>query len=158
MGAGHIGLTTMKSDGTTLWSTPSRDWEYLGRHAAVADVDGDGEPEVGALQASGLFVSVDAATGEQAWARQLPAAGSSVVTGNIDRKGTVDYVFGTNDGHLYALDGRPDVRKRVLWSLTLGAQIGDPALADVDSDGRSEVVFAAGDGYLYVVDGKKWHK
>jgi hypothetical protein len=155
LGGGHIGLTAIKSDGSTLWSNSSRDWEYLGRHLAVADVDGDDAPEVGALQASGLFVSLDAASGQQEWTRQMPAAGSSVVTGNINGKGSSDYVFGTNNGQLYALDGRAGAPNRLLWSLTIGAQVGDPALADVDADGESEVVFAAGDGYLYVVDGKE---
>lgn len=156
-GAGHIGLDGVTFDGASLWYKDTRDWEFLGRHSGIADVDGDGVQEVGSLQADGLFISLNAVTGEEEWRYQLPSAGSSVVTTDIDDKGNADYVFGTNDGQLIALNGSSDAKRRVIWRLNLGAQIGELAIADVDQDGSSEIVAAAGDGHLYVIDKGKLH-
>ena len=124
--------------------------QLLGRESGLARVDGG--TYLGTLWADGRFTAMNAATGEEAWSEQLPVTGASVATADIDGDGNVDYLVGTKDGRLYALDGRENAPQRILWTLDLGYEIGDVTIANVDADKDAEIVVAAADGYLYVVD------
>jgi outer membrane protein assembly factor BamB len=56
---------------------------------------------------------------------------------------------GSTDGFLYALDPCDGI---LLWSLNLGAPVGEPVIADTDGDGSEEILVSVADGYLYNVD------
>ncbi len=73
---------------------------------------------------------------------------SGVLAVDVNGDGRVDFVVGGADGWLYAVDGAAG---SLLWSLDLGAPVGDPIAADIDGDGSSEVLVPAADGYLYAV-------
>ena len=76
------------------------------------------------------------------------AALSSITAVDIDGDGRIEFVFGGFDGFLYAVEAASG---DVLWSLDLGAPIGDPIVADIDGDGASEILAPAADGYLYAI-------
>ncbi len=73
---------------------------------------------------------------------------SSVAAVDVDGNGRVDFVVGGADGWLYAVEAETG---RLIWSLDLGAPVGDPIAADIDQDGLSDVLVPAGDGYLYAI-------
>jgi hypothetical protein len=139
--------------GSALWTLPEpASGELLGRQSGIADVDGDGQVELGTYQSDGTVISRSAATGKEEWRHKLSSAGSNMTTVDVNGDKRVDYVLGTADGRVIALDGRTKAKKRVLWTLDIGYAVGDIAAADVDHDRKSELVFAAQDGQLYVVD------
>lgn len=79
------------------------------------------------------------------------AALSSIVAVDIDGDGRIEFVFGGFDGFLYAVEAESG---DVLWSLDLGAPVGDPIVADINGDGASEILVPAADGYLYAIGPK----
>jgi outer membrane protein assembly factor BamB len=80
------------------------------------------------------------------------AALSSIAAVDIDGDGRIEFVFGGFDGFLYAVRASSGA---VLWSLDLGAPVGDPVVADIDGDGASEILVPAADGYLYAIGPKR---
>ena len=71
---------------------------------------------------------------------------------DIDGDGHIEYVVATEDGTVFAIDGRTNASKRVKWSLTIGRRLADIIAADVDGDNRSELLVTAEVGFLYVID------
>jgi outer membrane protein assembly factor BamB len=73
---------------------------------------------------------------------------SSVLALDVDGNGTTEFVVGGYDGWLYAIDA---LTGRLVWSISLGAAVGDPIAGDVDGDGGSEIIVSVADGNLYEV-------
>jgi outer membrane protein assembly factor BamB len=140
--------------GSTLWRVETTPGELFGRRSAVVDVDRDGEVELATLSDAGYLTCRNAATGAVKWSFKIPGQGlaPNVIAVDIDGDGHTEYVVGTEDGTVFAIDGRTDATKRVKWSLAIGRRLGDIIAADVDGDNHSELVVTAEDGYLYVID------
>jgi hypothetical protein len=60
-------------------------------------------------------------------------------------------LLGSTDGYLYAIDPCASPLA-LIWSVSVGAPVGEAVFADTDGDGFDEILFTAGDGYLYGVD------
>lgn len=152
MFAEHIGVGAAGQYVTSPnWFVGTPEWDLYEFRTAVGDVTGDGRADAGLLHLSGVFESIDTTTGATQWAHPLGAPGRSVATTDINGDGAIDYVLGTVDGRLVALNGALDATDRELWSLDIGAPVGNVSIADVDGDGYSDITFTAGDGFLYVV-------
>ena len=116
---------------------------------------------IGFGSASGVFQARRGNDGALLWqarywngradAAAASGALSSVAAVDIDGDGRIEFVFGGFDGFLYAVDAASGA---ILWSLDLGAPVGDPVIADINGDGTSEILVPAADGYLYAVGPK----
>ena len=127
--------------------------------AAVAPL-GSGDFVVGVGSQKGSLKAVRGSDGSILWEIKLwngatvpPSGGqpnslSSVLAMDVDGDGRVEFVVGGADGWLYALDATTG---SLLWSLDLGAPVGEPIAADLDGDGSSELLVPAADGYLYAI-------
>jgi outer membrane protein assembly factor BamB len=77
-----------------------------------------------------------------------PNSLSSVLAMDVNGDGRPDFVVGGADGWLYTVDAATG---SLLWSLDLGASVGEPIAADIDGNGSSELLVSAADGYLYAI-------
>ncbi|ACY15828.1 VCBS repeat-containing protein [Haliangium ochraceum] len=152
---------------TPLWVSPEDQRPYP--YGALVDTCADGVPRLahaGLLAPATLSITplAGAATGAsdaavlaagkrfdspaqaQAAGAFLGQLGSPVVHADLFGDGTPAVVVGSEDGHVYALDGCTGA---LAFAVPLGAAVGSIAFGDTDGDGVDELVAAAGDGYLY---------
>lgn len=120
-----------------------------GGMAGVADVDGDGVPEIGIGYADGAFVCYRADTGEEKWRLHLGSVPSDVITCDIDGDGAIEFVIATRGGDLIAAGPSRNGSPIIKWRMRFPSGLGPPVAADLDGDGRSEILVVCGDGYLY---------
>ena len=156
----HLELHVLRGDGTPLPGFP----RTLGVHSSaltldaypvVADLDGDGQPEiVTATDGCEVFVVSRAGTPRPGWPLRLPGHpspyGSScgpVAVSDVDGDGLrLEIVLSAKDGELaelHVLD--PDGREPPPWPVSWTGRrrydgAGGAAIADVDGDGAREIV------------------
>lgn len=146
------GITSIKLDGTPRFANWTENPTGPASLQAVADVDGDGKPEIGAAHLDGLFRCYSGTTGKVLWTHQLrQGVGSGVIAADADGDGEAEFILCTGSGTIVALRGGAAAEgKRVLWEIPIGA-VGQLAFADVDGDARGEIVVAGSDGKLRVI-------
>jgi len=136
------------------WSHPHRSGSYS--MPGVADVDGDGQLEVGVVGRGddGARLScLDLATGKVEW--QMAVASPAVTdfaSGDVDGDGLAEFVFAVK-ATVVAVNGRGG-KAHLVWKLSLPAACGPPIVADVDGDGCCEILLVGGDGILRCIDGR----
>ena len=108
-----------------------------GTDVAVADIDGDGHPEIIVLTSAATHV-YDAATLTRKWTAS-GYGGLKMAMGDIDGDGHPDIVV-SNGSSGYVLDA---AARKVKWSYP-GGFGRSMAVDDVDGDGRAEIVFSDG--------------
>jgi hypothetical protein len=118
-------------------------WCETGWYAspAVADLNGDGKPEV--VGATYSAVALDAANGSLIWRQKQPGtrAWPGVVTADLDGDGKTEVVVAHGDGVVDVLNPDGSVR----WSKqpTPGNELRSLAAADLNQDGKLEVLVAS---------------
>ncbi len=91
---------------------------------------------------------VDASTGALLWTYDLgDCLITDTCTGDIDGDGHDEFIFGCNDGFLYALKADGSLH----FKLYIDGLPGHPVLADVDGDGWLEIALTRSDGQLLIV-------
>jgi len=160
--------TTPPAFPTAAWATPIGP-SHLSS-PVIADVNGDGRPEVVTADLGGTVHVLDRRTGRDlpGWPRAVrvvpgPAVAmeSSPTVVDIDRDGRKEIVVGAGSieapgqqGGLVVFRADGTVRWR-LKTMTVAGQsgvVGTPAFGDVNGDGWGEIVFGSYDHRLYVVD------
>jgi outer membrane protein assembly factor BamB len=145
LGGCYGGLGALRADGTPLWWLPLEHNDVHGLLPGIADVDGDGLPELGVGHRNGVFRCYAGPDARIKWERELQTTASDVATGDVDGDGRAEFIFGTADGRLLALGGEG----ASLWSHDFGYRVGSPILCDVAGDGGMSIVVPVGDGHLY---------
>jgi len=139
---GQWGAWTM--DRALLWTfDPGRD-EHAPRHPGIADVDGDGQLELGVLHNGGIFRCYEAATGKLKWELKPVRQWTDVVTADVDGDGAPEFLAG--GGALGAIKAANGQSGQVLWEATCPAAVYSPVVADVDGDGLGEIIVGCSDG------------
>jgi len=94
----------INSSGRTLWTFAAR--RFVESAPALVDLDGDGQIEVIVGSHDGNVYLLNARTGQQKWAFQVPLTGivfSSPAIADLDGDGLLEAVVGTNASQLLAL-------------------------------------------------------
>lgn len=122
----------------------------------VADLDGDGKPEV-LFGANDNSLHVLTGAGKQKWSFETKSwVVGGIAAADLDGNGRLEAVFGSMDYKVYCVDSSG----KLVWELETGDWVQtSPCIADVDRDGSPDVVVASDDGTLYCVSSKgtlKW--
>jgi outer membrane protein assembly factor BamB len=134
---------------------------YFGKWLAyssptIADLDGDGRPEVYLNRANGGYAAVRV-DGRPLWGRfhdnDLASTGFGPV-GDLDGDGRCEIGVPVCNGTLVCLDAADG---RTKWTVKTPVT-GDVVAADIDGDGVLELIFAGTDGKMRAVSGKDGHE
>ena len=162
---GNYFMVVETLEGQLLWRMP-----FMGHWhpAAIADVDGDGQLEIGAVTwgqvftwpppmepLPGLgraFACIDLVTGDVKWTYDPGSSMSAVVSADVDGDGRAEFLFGTGDGRLIALRGGSEgANGRVVFSVQLPAALGMPIVCDPLGKGELHILVGCADGNLYAL-------
>jgi outer membrane protein assembly factor BamB len=107
------------------------EWQF----SAIADVDGDGQPEVVIGAGDRKVYCLRGLNGSQKWAFTASDwVWSSPAVADVDGDGRLEVVIGSWDHNVYCLRGSNGTLK---WAFTTGGPVwSSPAIADVDGDGQ----------------------
>ena len=72
-----------------------------------------------------------------------------MITADIDNDGLPEFLFGTADGRLIALNGNSQNEGRVVFERQFPASLGTPIIADLDGGGNIQIIVGCADGNLY---------
>jgi hypothetical protein len=111
----------------------------------VADIDGDGTPEIGigcygGTPPQGWLFEWDGSTYQKVWNGQYPGGLptiESVALGDADNDGHNEFCFGTGDVHIIGWTGTGYYEKATLTDPT--GMLAGMNIGDFDSDGRNEL-------------------
>lgn len=96
-----------------------------------------------------FFRCFEGATGKQQWEMDFDGKDiGGVVTGDLDGDGQDEFLFGCNDGFLYAVK----VNGSVLFKLDMASPVGIPIIADIDNDGKAEIIVTTTAGELFLIE------
>ena len=126
---------------------------------AIADMNGDGFPEIVVAGTDGAVYAYDRTgalvapwTGARFSTLPNAATESSPVVADINGDGKSDVIIGDDNGSLAALSGA-DGSMLAGFPIQLDAEVtGTPAVCDCDGDGKTEIVDVDFGGTLYVWD------
>jgi len=142
-------------DGAVLWRSAEFS-HYLRTSGAMADLDGDGDPDVTGWAESGMFRVLDALTGATVWERDYgcnapttPAIGE--LDGDAGREIAIPVAGCSNlgdPGSTIVVNGEDG---SVIWAnRRWDSSYRSPALVDVDQDGRLDVIDGDSDSAMVV--------
>jgi len=132
--------------------------------AGIADVNGDNKLEVGAYTVGQVynwpdfyavdgpnneFVCYDLNSGKLLWKHFIGSPISGVITADIDNDELPEFLFGTADGRLIALNGDSQSEERVVFERKFPASLGTPIITDLDGGGNVQILVGCADGNLY---------
>jgi len=153
----------MTTEPVVKWMLATNAWMEW-QFSAVADVDGDGMPEVIAASLDRNLYCLNGNTGIPDWIFPMDgdpysAIGASATIADVDGDGDPEVLIGTDEyPKLYCIDAGTGVEQ---WHFSTTLQVhSSPAVADVDGDGFTEVLFGTADRILFCLRGtdgsEKW--
>ncbi len=146
------GNTVVRLDGrgTVLWTATQE--ALIGTPATVADLDGDGSPEIVFSLQTGDIVCLGE-DGETKWRYPLTVAhgGFKMITAaDVLPEAGLELLIGYDDGWLNCLSAEG----KLLWRFFGDKyRVSPVAVADVDNDGAPEIVYGTDNGHVYCLTG-----
>lgn len=133
-----------------MWSVPLDGYAYHG--TGIADLNGDGYPDLVIGDYSGKLHVLNGLTGGYLWSYQGPGyIGSPPVIADITGNGHCDIVI-TSGTRVIALNNTGGL----LWQFTMsggGTSFRGAVLADIDNDSLPDVMFGSTNGSVYALKG-----
>ena len=132
--------------GQLKWSFQTT--EEIDSFATIADLDGDGQPEI-IFGANDNFLHVLRSDGSEKWrfaTKSWIVGGVSVA--DLDGDGKLEIIFGSMDFNVYCLNAGGAQKWRYETEDWVASS---PVVADVDGDGKLETLISSDDGHLYCV-------
>jgi hypothetical protein len=126
-------------DGTTgelVWASQCNGSSNWNDYPTVADLDGDGQPEIIAIAGT---VNVFDSSGSKIWEKRINA-GTLPAVADINEDGELEIVFNTF-GQLTALSHSGEQLVSYHFG-TGGGPMSTPAIADINNDGSLEIILA----------------
>lgn len=147
-------------DGKVAWTTKLKG--KVRPAPALADLDGDGKPDVVVGDEDGQLHALSGATGKALWTaptqdNEYGAHGfiGAAAIVDVDGDGKDDVIAGARDGAMVAYKGSTGAP---LWEHEEGSGIhASPLVLDVDGDGRKEVLAAWSYGEVALLDVRTGH-
>lgn len=159
------GTSPVDADGA---GTTAGDFTTQGKYYAagpsIADLDGDGIPEIIAptWTDTSLYVFTPQGANKPGWPLHThDAIWSSAAIGDLNNDGQQELVFASNGFNFYVMkangtewmNGDNDATTTGVFKvLPAPYNYGTPALADINNDGYLDIVYGGFDGNLYVWD------
>lgn len=161
------------NSGVILWGTYKytnartgfvpREWEFKGTkdfsvawnvtanlcitsEPVIADINGDGVPEVVFDSCDGYLYAVSSRDGRVLWKFKTGGGFVDPAAADLDGDGLPEILSAGDEGVLYCLNGDGNV----LWKIDGGFYRGAPLVADLDGDGRLDVAMGSVDGHVYI--------
>lgn len=133
-------VVAVNAQGKELWRHQMRDTVCI--PPTIANVTGDGQPKVLAVDRQGEVVCLDGRTGDAVWSTSLPSppqwGATCLAVGDLRGDGELAVVTGTGDGSVACLAGASGDPEWIFRG-DFGA-VMSPAIADLDGDGQAEVL------------------
>jgi len=121
------------------------------RHA-LADLDGDGRPEIASAGYRDGVRAIDPRDGKVLWTLEAPKpTGARCAAADIDGKRGDELIYPAGDELVAVTGGRES--GRILWRWRGPAALSLPAVADLDGDGLAEIAVQSADGAVHAIDG-----
>ena len=139
------------------------DTDWPGKHVEVADLNGDGTPDVILGEYSSDYYgsvhhvfALDGSNGDTLWIYQINDGARSMTIGDLNNDGVADVVVGaaysseTPDGRVHAINGATGT---ALWTFPINATNEDVCIGDFNGDQYPDVAVASFDDYVYAING-----
>lgn len=141
-------LTCLDGTGKLVWQAPLKG-QVNWTSASLADLTGDGQPEVIQPDASGMVSTFDALTGRPLWATQVTGTiGCSPSVGDLTGDGTPETVVATEAGVITCLS--PD--GKILWTHEAGRSLYSAPVIFRTGLGEARIVAGSSDGMCLCLD------
>jgi len=152
----HVYLIALRHDGRLLWRTRPLGGYFLGAVVCLAQLHGDGRPEIIAAVSGGhpqrddhgALYLLDARSGGVDRTYECGYSLVETAVGDVSGDSRVEIVTGGRDGLVRVFDGK----LRPQHSIPLRAPAYVQAVADLDRDGKAEIVAITSDWRVVVVD------
>lgn len=150
-------LIRLGGDGAVVWETQLG--EAVASPATVADIDGNGAPEILVAAGQGRVVCLEESATDagvavrRRWthAFDTPSGGfKNVVVADVLPSPGLEALIGFDDGWLNCLSAEGDLLWRFFGDKY---RVAPPAVGDVDGDGAPEVVYGTDNGHVYCLGG-----
>lgn len=142
------GVYALSMDGELLDGFPYETGGNIRSAPSVSNFDGAGNKiVVGSVDNNVYIINADGSLFSQI------ETGDEVVSSpafaDVDRNGSIEFFFGSNDGKIYGLDSNGNHLEN--WPQTVDAPIhANPVFSDLDNDNQLEIIFPTLDGNLHV--------